>query len=189
MICGVWIVHTDGKCLYYREYRDLNINEQLFSGFLVAIVSFSKEISHRQLRSINLEDMTLYYKNTDRKIVFVVAADADDREAKIWEKLDLIEEAFFREFGEVLLTWDNDISVFQKFNKELDAILNSKGLKIPQFDFNFINKGSFEKLLEKFTNFFSLKDDKELEKLDHTVGFLENMTDTMNRFYPPNFLI
>ncbi|HUX99685.1 MAG TPA: hypothetical protein VMV49_09040 [Candidatus Deferrimicrobium sp.] len=189
MITGIWVVHTDGKCLYYREYRDLNINEQLFSGFLVAILSFSKEISQRQLKSINLDDIILYYKYTDQKIIFVVAADSDDREDKIREKIDLIEEAFFREFGEIIPIWNNDITVFQKFDTELDKILNSKGLKLHKIDFNFINKGSFEKLIEKFTNLFVPKDKNELEKLDHTVGFLENITDKMNRFYPPNFLI
>ena len=181
MIFGVWIIHKDGKCLLFREYAKLNIDEQLFSGFLVAILAFSKEISNRQLKSLNLEDLTLYYKhNQSNKLIFVIAADSKEREPRVREKIDRIEEKFMLKYGEILPEWTGDISIFNNFEPELDSILNTNGIQFPPFDLNFLNISSFENLLEKFSQLLGKKqkkdiDKKESEKIINTFGILEKL--------------
>lgn len=185
MIYGVWIIHKDGKCLLFREYEGLNINEQLFSGFLVAILAFSKEISNRQLKSINLEDLTLFYKNLeDSKLIFVIAVDSKERESEIREKIDRIEEAFLRKYREILSEWNGEISIFNEFEPELDSLLNTHGIQLP-FDLNFLNKTSFDTLIKKFSLIMGKKGKKEIEKgqsekVIHTFGILENIFSLMD---------
>ncbi|MDD1778031.1 MAG: hypothetical protein LUQ65_07655 [Candidatus Helarchaeota archaeon] len=181
MIFGVWIIHKDGKCLLFREYAELNIDEQLFSGFLVAILAFSKEISNRQLKSLNLEDLTLYYKhNQSNKLIFVIAADSKERESRVREKIDRIEERFILKFGEILPEWSGDISIFSDFEPELDSILNTKGIQFHTFDLNFLSISSFENLVEKFSQLLGTKqkkeiDKKEAERLIKTFGIIQNL--------------
>ncbi len=190
MINGVWIIHKDGKCLFFREYTDLNINEQLFSGFLVALMSFSKEISHQEIKSINLEELTLFYKNVEeKKLIFVIATDSSVREQRTREIIDLIEEAFITEFGDILKDWKGDIRIFQKFETKLDEILSKKGKEIRLFDISFISKNSIENMMKKISHLFGVKEKKEIEELDHTLGVMEHLNDEIERFNPPKFLI
>ena len=181
MIIGVWIIHKDGKCLLFREYAKLNIDEQLFSGFLVAILAFSKEISNRQLKSLNLEDLTLYYKHVQSsKLIFVIAADSKEHESRVREKIDRIEENFMLKFGEILPEGAGDISIFKDFEPELDSILNTTGIQFPPFDLNFLSISSFENLFEKFSQLLGTKQKKEIDKKDSerlikTFGILEKL--------------
>ncbi len=190
MIKGVWIIHKDGKCLFHREYENLNINEQLFSGFLVALLAFSKEISNQELKSINLENLIFYYRKTeDTNIIFVIAADSKERPSKISDKSNLIEKAFFNEYKDILPQWTGNISDFSKFDVELDNILNNEGKIITLFDFNPLNKASFENLFKKIMSICGKKDEKELDELDHTLEIIEDITDRKEKFCPPQFLI
>jgi len=205
MINAVWIIHKDGKCLFHREYKDLNINEQLFSGFLVAILSFSKEISNQDLKSIILEELVLYYKNIEEKrLIFVVAADRKDRESKIMAKINLIETAFFSEFDDELRNWNGNITTFQKFNTTVDKLLNNQGFQIELFDSHFFNKTSIDYLIKKVSSLFGKKKmeffrkkkkgffgkkKKEIEKLVHTIGILDNLLHEREKFQPPKFLL
>ncbi|TFG05876.1 MAG: hypothetical protein EU536_00600 [Promethearchaeota archaeon] len=187
MIYGIWIIHRDGKCLFFREYENLEINEQLFSGFLVALLSFSKEISSRELKDMTLEDLTLYYETLEKeRIVFVVAVDSKERESKIREKMSEIEETFLQEYGEVIPTWDGEISIFNNFNLKIDAILESKG-QASRFDLRMINTTPFETLFGKLTSFFKQKNSKEMIKLEHTVGILDRFCNK-EYFKPSHFV-
>ncbi|NVM27599.1 MAG: hypothetical protein HWN65_02050 [Candidatus Helarchaeota archaeon] len=190
MIYGAWIIHKHGKCLLFREYETLNINDQLFSGFLVALLSFSKEISGRELKHISLEDLTLYYKtNEDKMIIFVIAGDSKEREVNIREKINSIEEEFLLEFGEILPTWKGDITVFNKFHTKIDEIVNSKGRRVSLLDFNFINKASFEPFYKKFTKFLWKKDKKEIDELKNTVGIIDAISERKEIFRAPSFIL
>ncbi len=190
MIYGVWIIHRDGKCLIFREYETLNINEQLFSGFLVAILSFSKEISSRKLKKLTLEDLILYYENIEsERIVFVIATDSKEREGKIREKISLLEEAFLLEYKDALQTWNNDIQIFNQFSKKIDQIVKSKGRHVPLIDFNFISKASFEPFIEKFSQLFGKKDKKEMDKLENTVRTLDTISERKENFKAASFIL
>ncbi|NVM55770.1 MAG: hypothetical protein HWN66_18870 [Candidatus Helarchaeota archaeon] len=190
MIHGVWIIHKDGKCLLFREYEKFNINEQLFSGFLVAILSFSKEISKRALKHISLEDLTLYYENfEDKKLVFVIAADSKERESAIRKKISLIEKAFFTKYGEVLQNWRGNITIFSNFNSKIDEILHSKGFKISISDLKIINTTPFENLFGKLAILFGKNNKKEIDELEHTVEVLDRICEQRAPFKPPHFLI
>ncbi|MFX1298601.1 MAG: hypothetical protein ACFFD2_27550 [Promethearchaeota archaeon] len=189
MIYGVWIIHKDGKCLIFREYEKLNINEQLFSGFLVAILSFSKEISNRQLKNISLEDLTLYYENIEEKdIVFVIAADSKEGEAKIRDKIGLIEEVFFLEFGDILPDWNGNLTIFGEFDTKIDEIVQSKGHKVRLPELHLINASSFENFFGKIAVFCGKKNKKEIDELEHTVSIIDRMCHTKEAFKPPHFI-
>jgi hypothetical protein len=190
MIYGVWIIHGDGKCLFYREFKNLDINEQLFSGFMAAMLAFSKEISSRQLKSMNLEDFSLYYEGIEEKrLYFVVAADPKERESNIREKIELIEEAFLSDYGEILANWDGNIALFRPFDSKVDTILDNRGSDGNFFDFSFLSKASLDNIIKKFALLLGRKDKQEIEELDHTIGVLEDFTHDQDRFHPPQFLI
>ncbi|MFX1293483.1 MAG: hypothetical protein ACFFD2_01300 [Promethearchaeota archaeon] len=190
MIYGVWIIYSNGICLFYREYENLNVNEQLFSGFVIAILSFSKQISNRQLKSINLEDFTLYYENIeDNNLSFVVAADTIDSESKIREKITLIEKSFLNKFRTILPEWNGDMTIFRDFDPILDNILKSRGTQIHLFDFNFYSENSFKNALKKFSFLCNKRDEKGIVVLSHTIGILEDITRKCNSFTLPKFLI
>lgn len=190
MIFGVWIIHRVGKCLIFREYKSLNINEQLFSGFLVAILSFSKEIGGRELKKLTLEELTLYYENIEaHQLVFVIAADSQEREAKIREKISLIEEAFLQEYKEILPTWESNISIFATFSPKIDEIVKSKGRHVSLIDFNFFNRASFEAFFEKFSLLLGKKNKKEIDKLENTVGIIDELSERKENFNVASFIL
>lgn len=190
MIYGVWIIHRDGKCLIFREYETLNINEQLFSGFLVAILSFSKEISSRELKKLTLDDLTLYYETIEtQKLVFVIAADSTERESEIREKISLMEEAFLLEYKTILPTWESNISIFRKFETSIDEIVNRKGRHVPLIDFNFISKSTFEPFIEKFMLFLGKKDKKEINEIEKTVGIIDKLSERKENFNVASFIL
>jgi hypothetical protein len=117
----VWIINRAGICLLDRNYSGLEINKQLFSGFITAISSLASQFN-RTLDSISMSDMTIHY-TMEGELVIAVAVDHDDNEEEIRRKLhDLISE-FKSKFGEILADWDGNLSYFDPFTKDLDRIL------------------------------------------------------------------
>ncbi|MDD1778923.1 MAG: hypothetical protein LUQ65_12230 [Candidatus Helarchaeota archaeon] len=121
MIHQVWIINRAGICLLDRNYSGLEINKQLFSGFITAISSLASQFN-RTLDSISMSDMTIHY-TMENEAVIAVAVDRDDNEEEIRRKLhDLLSE-FNSKFGEMLVDWDGNLSYFDSFTKDLDRIL------------------------------------------------------------------
>ncbi len=122
MIHHVWLMNRAGICLLDREYTDLEINKQLFSGFLTAL-SYLADQFHRKIDSLNMGgDMTIYYE-LEQNLIIAIAVDKDDNEKEIRRKIKQIKEEFNLKYNDILIDWDGNISDFDPFVKDLDRIL------------------------------------------------------------------
>jgi hypothetical protein len=79
MIKAIWILLDIGPCLYRyaTEKRFLETDENLFSGFFVALESFAKSIGSEEVLRVELKDLALWFmKGTN--VVYVVASDRNE---------------------------------------------------------------------------------------------------------------
>jgi hypothetical protein len=92
MIKAVWILLDIGPCLYRysTEKRFLETDENLFSGFFVALETFAKSIGSEEVLKVELRDLVLWFmKGTN--VVFVVGS---DRNEDVSETLLKVSQAF-----------------------------------------------------------------------------------------------
>jgi hypothetical protein len=79
MIKAVWILLDIGPCLYRyaAEKRFQETDENLFSGFFVALETFAKSIGSEEVLKVEMRDLALWFmKGTN--VVFVVGSDRNE---------------------------------------------------------------------------------------------------------------
>jgi hypothetical protein len=69
-----------------------------------------------------MEDMTIHYL-LEKSLIVAIAVDKDDNEEEIRRKLGELQTEFDLKYGDLLETWDGNLSCFDSFTKELDRIL------------------------------------------------------------------
>jgi len=79
MIRAVWILLDIGPCLYRyaADKRFLETDENLFSGFFVALETFAKSIGSEEVLKVELKDLTLWFLK-GANVVYVVASDRNE---------------------------------------------------------------------------------------------------------------
>ena len=124
MIHAIFII-KDGVCLFSRQYSKKSIKTHLFSGFLSALMQFAKEVSHKDLKKLIIEDdiFSLYLADN---ISFVIKHD-EIKKSKLEKISQKISNKFFECFSADIKNWNGDISCFRKFDEEADKILEIKG--------------------------------------------------------------
>jgi hypothetical protein len=91
MIKAVWILMDIGPCLYRyaAEKRFLLTDENLFSGFFVALETFARSIGSEEVLRVELRDLALWFmKGTN--VVFVVASDRNENMNEILLKVSRV---------------------------------------------------------------------------------------------------
>ena len=122
MIHHVWLINRAGICLLDRNYTGLEVNKQLFTGFLTALSYLANQFN-RKLDSLNMGgDMTIYYELEDNLII-AIAVDRDDDEKEIRRKIQNIKDEFKLKYASYLENWDGNIGLFDPFLKDIDRIL------------------------------------------------------------------
>ncbi len=122
MIHHVWLINRAGICLLDRNYTGLEVNKQLFTGFLTALSYLANQFN-RKLDSLNMGgDMTIYYELEDNLII-AMAVDRDDDEKEIRRKIQNIKDEFKLKYASYLENWDGNIGLFDPFLKDIDRIL------------------------------------------------------------------
>lgn len=122
---GIWIIDGAGLCIFHKNYSNINIDSQLFSGFFTALIQFSTEMSKTHLDRIVLGYLDISYIN-DRGIHFVICTNKGESATRV---LSGIKEAFNDYFkDEMVLLSDMlregpGLSLLNKFEKELDRIV------------------------------------------------------------------
>ena len=119
MIHNVWILNPDGICLLDRTYSSINVDKNLFGGFVTAIESFSERLTSRPVDSIIMGDIKILY--ILGPIVVAIAIDLADNESEIRRKVSQLQETFVKMFEKELHS--TKVDVFQEFSKVIDKIL------------------------------------------------------------------
>jgi len=118
----IWILTESGIVLYHRRF-DENMDDQLFGGLMAALNSFAEELVDKGLSNFELQDKryTLLKKN---EILFIANSAKKVKEKKVMQEMVFIANKFFDLYSEdILLNWDNDVSVFMNFEKEIEDSL------------------------------------------------------------------
>jgi len=118
----IWILTESGIVLYHRKF-DENMDDQLFGGLMSALNSFAEELVHKGLSNFELQDKryTLLKQNS---ILFIANSAKKVKEKKVMQEMLFIANKFFDLYSEdFMLNWDNDVSVFMNFEKEIEDSL------------------------------------------------------------------
>lgn len=146
MIKAIFIIHN-GVCLFSRQYGKKYQESQLFSAFLTAINQLAREISHKDLKKLILDEETFSFSVVNN-LLFVYAH-------KNLKKSDLsrisneISSKFFELFSSEIEDWDGEVSCFDKFQKEADEIVEMKGKSIMLEMERFLQKKKFNRIKKK----------------------------------------
>ena len=118
LIQDLWILTQDGITLYHRAF-DPNLNEQLFGGLMSALNSFAENLVEGGLSSFEMSNkrFNLLKKHS---LFFVSNSDKKHKEKKVIPELEKVANIFTNIYSvEFFDSWDNDITIFQNFEKEI----------------------------------------------------------------------
>ncbi|KKN14217.1 hypothetical protein LCGC14_0998330 [marine sediment metagenome] len=143
-----WIINWDGLPLFkYSSTRSLRI--ELIGGFLSAIQSFAKTViddgKGKYLNTISIGDHTYnFMTNEIYKLYFILKTSSKEKEKIINIYLRRFEDMFIEEFRRDLITFDGDISKFDKFDKKFiktyDRIASIDSIKSAVADESMLSK-------------------------------------------------
>ncbi len=131
MVKEFWIIDTSGICLFHRaihgktnimdEKFKIQIDEQLFSGLLSGIMSFTEEVSQEQIKKIELnEGKFLFFAR--QNLIFIVRADLNTSDKNVKKKIQVIQDLFIKKYSKELDAFDGDVSSFRFFEHDLEEV-------------------------------------------------------------------
>ena len=118
----IWILSEAGIVLFHRIY-DENFDDQLFGSLLSALNSFAEEVVKDGLSNFELQNkrFTILKKN---RLIFIANSSNKVKEKKVIEELEEVIERFFNLYSpQMLENWDNDVSIFRRFEFEIEDSL------------------------------------------------------------------
>ncbi len=123
MIQAVYILIADsGLCVLDRKYGEADMDPNLISGFLTALIQFGRELSDGNrvhVIDFGVFDICLSLKNN--VIVAATVDKVDDGNAAM-AVLGEVNNAFFKKYGSMLAEWDGNLEPFESFYQVLDRI-------------------------------------------------------------------
>lgn len=118
----IWILTESGIVIYHRVFQE-KVDEQLFGGLMAALNSFAEELVNEGLSNFELQDKRYTLLKKDN-LLFISNSSKKAKEKKVMEELHTIADKFFKLYPlEVLSNWDNDVSLFLDFEKEIEDSL------------------------------------------------------------------
>ncbi len=123
MIQAVYILVADsGLCVLDRKYGSADMDPNLISGFLTALIQFGRELSYgNRVHVIDFGAFDICLSLKDNVIVAAIVDKVDDGNAAM-AVLAEVNNEFVSIYGAMLVTWDGNLEPFEKFNKSLDEI-------------------------------------------------------------------
>jgi hypothetical protein len=126
MIQALWIITETGQCIFSHKYVQLDIDDQLISGLLVAFDAFSSESGIGGIQQIAGEDNQFVYGSSG-KVLVAALADKRDNEILV-EKLtmkiaDIFQQRYSGYLADISFV---DLNVFNGFEREIDNVLRRK---------------------------------------------------------------
>ncbi|MFX0133381.1 MAG: hypothetical protein ACFFDN_07045 [Candidatus Hodarchaeota archaeon] len=127
MIHSLYIINPAGICIYSEHFIKSRIDEQLLTGFLTAIGSFSQEAIGGALQKINIrtgEQMVLFY-HEESKLTIAAIAHENDYPSLLEHLLTKIITQFYKTYKKYL----KDQGLFEdttKFSETCRKILSGR---------------------------------------------------------------
>ncbi len=113
--------------LNFGECHSLGLDENLISGFICALESFSNEITRSIIKSINFEDYIFHFYKDQRNLLHVFISEPDDDIEVINFKIRRIASLFVEMYSTILQEYNGEISRFNDFgNILIDMNLTQK---------------------------------------------------------------
>jgi len=129
MLLNTWIIQKNGSLIFHKCFNPLDVDNDLLSGFLSAMESFVKEITHEGVKNIVLKEMKFSYAWYD-DLMFIILTGEKDNDILIRELLVRIKQNFNRKYRESLINFNHNIAVFRNFELDLDLLIKDKDLEI-----------------------------------------------------------
>ncbi|MGY5876346.1 MAG: hypothetical protein RTU30_11425 [Candidatus Thorarchaeota archaeon] len=123
MIQAIYILIADsGLCVLDRKYGEAEMDPNLISGFLTALIQFGRELSEgNRVHVIDFGafDICLSLKNN---VIVAATVDKTDDDNAAMAVLAEVNAAFDGLFASILEDWDGNLEPFDKFRPILDDI-------------------------------------------------------------------
>ena len=130
------IMNSSGVCLFSRDYTDIEIPEQIFSGLIMSIRDLAFEISKKALKTIELGDWLLHYV-IGEIVSIVMITDNDDDKNILSEKAVWAINYFMETYSDHLENFRGNTTPFVTFKESCDEVFVLDW----NFDFNQRVKG------------------------------------------------
>ncbi|MHA1792413.1 MAG: GTPase domain-containing protein [Promethearchaeota archaeon] len=123
MIRSFMVILSGGLLAYSRQYGDKHIDQDLISGFLTALASFSTEVKGGAIESLVMEDIRFIYSLGDNDTILVFCCDKDDLEEEVQDRIQKVKNEFYKMFGEQLKNWNGNTTIFRPFDDIIDDLI------------------------------------------------------------------
>ena len=123
LIQAVYILIADsGLCVLDRKYGEAEMDPNLISGFLTALIQFGRELSAgNRVHTIDFGAFDICLSLNNNVIVAGTVDKTDDDNAAMAVLADVNNE-FIKLYKDILVEWDGNLEPFDKFVAILDKI-------------------------------------------------------------------
>ena len=128
VIHNIWIINSNGTCLFSKSYSGLKFPDTIFSGLLLGISNMCEEVSGRSLERLVLGDMSINLRTVDPILVAIVSDNIGDSVNYLVNQFGV---RFLEIFGHRLDETAVDINVFTPFEHTIRDIIRSWGIALP----------------------------------------------------------
>ncbi|MFX1514943.1 MAG: hypothetical protein ACFFC6_01450 [Promethearchaeota archaeon] len=130
MIRSVFIIHESGLCLLSRSYSGDSQNRDLFSGFLVAVSSFAKNLIGEKINEIRMEHHKIFYESRKALVIALVTSEKKISNRKLSTIMKRIYNNFIEQYNDYLEHNIIEPEIFRDFSTTIDNILQTSGITI-----------------------------------------------------------
>ncbi|NWF96709.1 MAG: hypothetical protein HXY34_11265 [Candidatus Thorarchaeota archaeon] len=123
LIQALYVLIADsGLCVLDRKYGQADMDPNLISGFLTALIQFGRELSSgNRVHVIDFGAFDICLSLRENVIVAAIVDKIDDTNAAM-AVLGDVNAAFVKAFQKVLANWDGNLEPFESFKATADEI-------------------------------------------------------------------
>lgn len=116
------LIADSGLCVLDRKYGEADMDPNLISGFLTALIQFGRELSDgNRVHVIDFGAFDICLSLKDNIIVAATVDKVDDGNAAM-AVLGEVNTAFSKKYGSMIAEWDGNLEPFDVFHAILDEI-------------------------------------------------------------------
>ncbi|MHA1321908.1 MAG: hypothetical protein ACTSRL_03860 [Candidatus Helarchaeota archaeon] len=120
MIHNLYIIKSNGICVFHKKFGSLDEDPQSVSGFLTAVSMFSKAIIGEEIKVLATDNYKFIF-HVDSRFIFVSFIDKSDHPADAQKRLKAIKNLFYRKFPEAEKVCESgNLTLFETFKVYLE---------------------------------------------------------------------